>query len=155
MPEVSVIVIIYKVERFLRQCLESLSSQTFEDIEVICVVADKDKACVEICEEFAGKDERFKVIKEEPRGTASARNTGLAAANGKYIAFVDGDDYAASDMIEVMHEGIVSMDADISVIGKYYVYENVTEAENDPALGNGKNPRLLLLNPSQAMEIVL
>ena len=155
MPEVSVIVIIYKVERFLRQCLESLSSQTFKDIEVICVVADTDKACIEICEEFAGKDERFKVIKEAPRGTAGARNTGLSAAKGKYIAFVDGDDYAASDMIEVMHEGAVSQDADISVIGKYYVYENVTEAENVPASGNGGEPELLLIDPAQAMEIVL
>ena len=153
MPEVSVIVIIYKVERFLRQCLESLSAQTFKDMEVICVVADTDKACIEICEEFAGKDGRFKVIKEEPRGTASARNTGLAAAKGKYIAFVDGDDYAAGDMIEVMHEGAVLRDADISVIGKYYVYENVTEAEDARALGN--EPEIRVLEPSEALEIVL
>ena len=148
MPKVSIIVIIYKVEKYVRQCLESLLAQTYRDLEIICVVGKGDAPCETICAEFAEKDERVRVIAEEPKGTASARNTGLKAAGGEYIAFVDGDDYIAPDMIETMVKASMDDQADIAVIGKYYAYENITES--DTAGGN-----ISILDTRSALKIVL
>ncbi len=128
---VSVIIIIYKVEKYLRQCIESVIGQTYKDMEIICVVGKGDKACEDIVDEFAGRDGRIKVIKAEPKGTADARNRGLDAVTGDYIAFVDGDDFIKDDMIETMVRAAKSHDADVSVVGKYFLYENCTDGCED------------------------
>ena len=129
--KVSIIIIIYKVEKYLRECLESVVAQTYKDIEIICVVGRGDKACEDIVDEFAGRDDRIKVIKAEPKGTADARNRGLDAVTGGYIAFVDGDDRIRDDMIETMVRAAKSHDADVSVVGKYYLYENCADGSED------------------------
>lgn len=131
MEKVSIIIIIYKVEKYLRECLESVAAQTYKDIEIICVVGKGDRACEEIADEFAACDDRIKVIKAEPKGTADARNRGLEAVTGDYIAFVDGDDYIKDDMIEVMVRAAKSHDADVSVVGKYYLYENCVDGSEE------------------------
>lgn len=128
---VSVIIIIYKVEKYLRQCIESVIGQTYKDMEIICVVGKGDKACEDIVDEFAGRDGRIKVINAEPKGTADARNRGLDAVTGDYIAFVDGDDFIKDDMIETMVRAAKSHDADVSVVGKYFLYENCTDGCED------------------------
>ena len=129
--KVSIIIIIYKVEKYLRECLESVLAQTYRDLEIICVVGKGDKGCEEIVDELAGHDERIKVIKAEPRGTADARNRGLDAVTGDYIAFVDGDDCVKPDMIETMVNAAKSRDADVSVVGKYMYYENCMEGTQE------------------------
>ncbi len=128
MAKVSIIVIIYKIDMFLRECLESIVNQTYKDIEIILVACKGDEKCLDICNEYANKDNRIKLIVDEPKGTAVARNQGLDAVTGDYIAFIDGDDYVETDMIETMMNGVTKYGADVSVVGKYYLYENVTEA---------------------------
>lgn len=131
MPKVSIIIIIYKVEMFLRECLESVVGQTYKNLEIILVAGKGDSACEKICKEFAEKDERIKLVIEEPKGTAVARNQGLDAVTGEYIAFVDGDDKIDSDTIEVMVNAALKENADVSVVGKYYYYENCVDGNND------------------------
>lgn len=130
MPKVSIIIIIYKVEQFLAECIESVISQTYDNLEIILVVGSDDEKCVEICKKYSERDTRIKLLVEKPEGTAVARNQGLDAVSGDYIAFVDGDDYVASDMIETMVNAALSHEADISVVGKYYLYENTVEGND-------------------------
>ena len=129
--KVSIIIIIYKVEKYLRECLESVINQTYKNIEIICVTGKGDTACEDIVDEYALKDDRIIVIKAEPKGTADARNQGLDAVTGDYIAFVDGDDHIKDDMIEVMVGAAVKNRTDISVVGKYYLYENCVDGTED------------------------
>ncbi|HOO26999.1 MAG TPA: glycosyltransferase [Lachnospiraceae bacterium] len=131
MPKVSIIIIIYRVERFLEQCLKSVTEQTYENLEIICVVGKGDSACEEICDRTAAGDPRVIVLKKEPQGTAVARNQGLDAASGEYIGFVDGDDYIAPDMIEIMVNAAKKYQADISVVGKFYTYENCIDGTTE------------------------
>jgi len=131
MPKVSIIIIIYKVEKYIKECLESVINQTYENLELVLVVGKGDEKCEEICGKYAEKDSRIKLIIDEPRGTAVARNTGLDMATGEYIAFVDGDDYIDSDMIETMVNAALKHDAEVSVVGKYYLYENIIEGNSE------------------------
>ncbi len=131
MSKVSIIVIVYKVEKYLRECLESIVRQTYRDIEIICVVGRGDEGCEKIVGEFAAADERIKAIISEPKGTADARNKGLDAVTGDYIAFVDGDDRIKEDMIEVMVNAAQKSGTDISVVGKYYLYENCADGTDE------------------------
>lgn len=147
MSKVSIIIIIYKVEKYLRECLESVVGQTYKNIEIICVVGKGDTACENIVDEFAARDDRIVVIKSEPKGTADARNRGLDAVTGDHIAFVDGDDYIKNDMIEVMVDAAERNDADVSVVGKYYLYENCADGTED----NEES----VLSVSDAFKIIL
>lgn len=131
MAKVSIIVIIYKIDMFLKECLESIVNQTYKDIEIILVACKGDDKCLDICNEYANKDNRIKLLVDDPKGTAVARNQGLDAVTGDYIAFIDGDDYVETDMIETMMKGVTNHNADVSVVGKYYNYENVKEAASN------------------------
>ncbi|MCR4738976.1 MAG: glycosyltransferase [Lachnospiraceae bacterium] len=131
MHKVSIIVIIYKVARFLDECLKSISDQTFENIEIICVVGKGDTQCERIVSEHAEGDQRIIPLIREPLGTAAARNEGLKAATGDLIAFVDGDDHIDKDMMEILVNALIKNDADISVVGKYHDYENLTEGVSE------------------------
>lgn len=133
-PKVSIIIIIYKVEKYLEECLKSVISQTYNNIEIICVVGKGDEACEAICQKFATNDSRIKLIVDEPKGTAVARNQGLDAVTGDYIAFVDGDDRVDPDMVETMVTAAVKNDAEVSVVGKYYMYENTIEGCHDSSI---------------------
>lgn len=98
MDKISIIVPVYKVpENLLRQCIESLINQSFKNIEIILVDDGSPDNCGDICDEYAKKDNRIKVIHQKNRGLAGARNTGFFQANGKWITFVDGDDWIDRD----------------------------------------------------------
>ncbi|MDO4188428.1 MAG: glycosyltransferase family A protein [Lachnospiraceae bacterium] len=127
MKKVSVIVLIFQVGPYVRQCLESILSQTYENIEVLCVVGNTDDVSMQITKEFADKDSRIVFLPHDPCGIAESRNMGMKAATGDYISFVDGDDYIDNDMIETMVNALESHEADISIIGKYYYYKNISE----------------------------
>ena len=101
-PEISVIVPIYRVERFLPQCIDSILKQTFQDIEVILVDDGSDDGCPAICDAAAERDARVRVIHQKNQGLSVARNTGIRAAQGGYIAFADSDDYMEPNMLEMM-----------------------------------------------------
>ena len=91
--QISVIVPIYRIEAYLPQCVESLLNQSFENFELILVDDGSPDGCPEICDAYAEKDPRVRVIHKENGGLVSARKEGLRNDRGKYIAFVDGDDW--------------------------------------------------------------
>lgn len=103
MPLISVVVPIYKVEEFLPRCLDSLMEQTYKNLEIILVEDGSPDNCGTICDAYAARDSRFKVIHKENGGVSSSRNAGLEAVTGDLIAFVDGDDFVAPDIYERMY----------------------------------------------------
>ena len=107
-PLVSIIVPTYNAEEYLRQCLDSLRTQTLKDIEILCVDDGSTDASLKTLEEYAAIDNRFKVTHQENQGAAVARNAGLELASGDWIAFMDPDDYYPSDdTLQVMYESAV------------------------------------------------
>ena len=99
MPTVSIIVPIYKVEKYLPECIHSALSQTFSDFELILVDDGSPDNCGAICEEYARKDARIRVIHKENGGLSDARNAGLDMASGKYVYFLDSDDRISPDLL--------------------------------------------------------
>ena len=97
MPAISIIVPVYQVKNYLPRCIDSLIAQTFEDIEIILVDDASSDGSGEICDAYAKKDPRIRVIHQEHGGLSVARNTGLAAARGEWLMFVDSDDYVLPD----------------------------------------------------------
>jgi glycosyltransferase involved in cell wall biosynthesis len=120
MPKISVIVPVYKVEQYIRECLDSLVSQTYADFEVILVDDASPDKCPEICDEYAARDDRFKAVHHpENRQISAARNTALDYASGQYIAFVDPDDYCYPDCLELMHTLMEAHKADLVITMTY------------------------------------
>jgi glycosyltransferase involved in cell wall biosynthesis len=120
MPTISVIVPVYNVEPYIRECLDSLIAQTYTDFEVILVDDASPDGCPAICDEYAAKDNRFKAVHHsENRRISAARNTGLDHAVGRYIAFVDPDDYCYPDCLEVMHTLMETHKADLVMTMRY------------------------------------
>lgn len=120
---VSIIVPIYKVERYIKKCVHSIICQTYKNIEIILVDDGSPDNCPAICDEFAKTDDRIKVIHKENGGLSSARNAGLDVANGEYICFIDSDDYVESMYIEKMYNRITKDKSDIAICEYYRVDE--------------------------------
>lgn len=117
MPAISVVVPVYKVEKFLPRCIESVLHQTFQDWELILVDDGSPDRCGAICDAYAAKDGRITVIHQKNGGLSAARNTGMKACRGEYLYFLDSDDYIAPDALEVMHHIAVHKSADIVMAG--------------------------------------
>lgn len=115
---ISVIVPIYNSEKYLRQCINSLIRQTYEDIEVLLIDDGSKDGSSEICLEYTKNDKRIKYIYQENQGVSSARNTGLDNLSGEYVLFVDSDDWLPENAIELMCEKAATTEADL-VIGSY------------------------------------
>lgn len=103
MPKISVIVPVYNVEKYLNRCVDSILNQTFEDFELILVNDGSPDNCGNICDEYAQKDNRVKVIHKKNGGVSSARNAGIDTAQGEYIMFVDSDDWINENMLNDMY----------------------------------------------------
>lgn len=115
MERVSVIIPVYNVEKYLRECVDSVLAQTYENIEVILVDDGSPDSCPAICDEYAAHDARVRVIHQENRGLSAARNAGLSIAVGAYVAFVDSDDVISPIMYEQLVTAIESENADMAV----------------------------------------
>ena len=115
MPKISIIIPVYNVEKYLRQCLDSVINQTLKDIEIICVNDGSTDNSPAILEEYASKDNRVKVVNQKNAGAAAARNLALQNVCGKYIAFVDSDDFAHHNMCEVLYDRIEETGCDIAI----------------------------------------
>jgi glycosyltransferase involved in cell wall biosynthesis len=113
--KISIIITVYNVKDYLRRCLDSVVNQTYSNLEIIVSESRSTDGSKEICDEYAGKDARIKVIHDESRGVAEARNTGLLAATGDLIGFVDGDDYIEAQMYELLLKAITQHQAQIAV----------------------------------------
>lgn len=124
MPKVSVIIPVYNVEEYLRECLDSVVNQTLQDIEIICVNDGSPDNSLAILEEYAKKDERIRIINKENGGVSSARNIGIRVANSNYLIFVDSDDTIDLDTCRLALEKIVEVDADICCFGVNEKYNN-------------------------------
>lgn len=115
MVEVSIIVPVYNVERYLAMCLDSLINQTFKDIEILCVNDGSTDNSLSILMHYSRLDSRIKIINKENGGLSSARNTGMRVACGKYIMFVDSDDWISSVAVENLYNNAVKNDSDLVV----------------------------------------
>lgn len=102
-PTISIIIPVYNVERFLHRCLDSVLNQTFQDWEAICVNDGSPDNSAAILNEYAARDARFKIITKENGGISDARNVGTAAARGKYILYLDSDDFIHLQLLEITH----------------------------------------------------
>lgn len=112
---VSIVVPIYKVEKYLSNCIESILKQTFRDFELILVDDGSPDKCGVICDEFAKKDSRIKVLHQQNEGLSAARNRGIEVAEGEYITFIDSDDFVFPYYLEKLVDLIKTNDADMSV----------------------------------------
>ena len=124
MAEVSIIVPVYQVEKYIRQFVDSILAQTFTDFELILVDDGSKDMSGQICDEYAGMDERVKVIHKENGGAADTRNRGMDQAVGNYVMFVDSDDYIASTMLECLYRNMLNENADIAACNYLYFFEN-------------------------------
>ena len=123
MAEVSIIVPVYQVENYIRQCIDSILVQTFTDFELILVDdGSKDKSG-QICDEYAVLDQRVKVIHKENGGLSDTRNCGMDQAVGNYFMFVDSDDYIAPTMLEYLYKALMNKEADIAVCNFLHFFE--------------------------------
>jgi glycosyltransferase involved in cell wall biosynthesis len=119
MATVSIIICIYRGEEYIKKCLDSVLQQTYDDIEVVLVDDGSPDTCPEICDNYAEKDNRITVIHKTNGGLGCARNTGIAAAKGKYVTFVDQDDWIKEDCIDRMVYEIEKNESDMVVSGIY------------------------------------
>lgn len=118
-PLVSVIIPVYNVEKYLQRCVDSVSSQTYTNIEIILIDDGSSDCCPEICDDLAKKDSRIVVIHKSNGGPSTARNVGLDSAKGEYICFVDSDDWIANDTIEYLLSLFQKYSVDMVEAGMY------------------------------------
>lgn len=123
---ISIIVPIYNAEQYLDRCVESVVNQTYKNLEIILVDDGSIDASSQMCDNYAKKDSRIKVIHNENGGSAFARNAGIAIANGEYICFADSDDYLDNDMVEFLYNLLTENNADVARCG-YYTNKNGVE----------------------------
>ena len=141
-PLVSIIIPIYKVEPYLRRCLDSIVNQTYTNLEIILVDDGSPDGCPQICDEYAAKDKRIIVIHKENGGLSDARNAGLDICKGEYISFVDRDDWIGENYIETLVRNAVQNHGDISAC-------NITDSAN--SLLSNNHPQIICLSPSEAI----
>ncbi len=153
-PEISVIVPIYNVEKYLDKCVRSIQRQTFSDIEIILVDDGSTDRCGVMCDIYEKEDDRIHVIHKENGGLSAARNAGIKAARGKYIGFVDSDDYIAPDMYEILLRLIVFEDVDIAICGTYDCYANSEYISDKVKLSDDIEP-YYIVDSYQAIQLVL
>ena len=133
---ISIVVPVYKSEKTLPGCLDSLLAQTYKNIEVICVVDGSPDSCGDICDAYAAKDVRVKSIKRENGGVSSARNRGIDEAKGDYLLFVDSDDTVEADYCEKMWNAHKETGADLVICGfhHWYVGRDVVKVPSNPGV---------------------
>ena len=132
-PLISIIVPVYKVEKYLVRCIKSIQNQTYTNIEIILVDDGSPDRCGIICDEIAREDSRIKVLHKENGGLSDARNKGIAIAQGEYVGFVDSDDYIEPDMYEHL----------LGVIEKYNVKLAICSLWCEDENGNSAIPELI------------
>ena len=135
---ISVVVPIYKVEKYLDKCVDSLINQTYKNLEIILVDDGSPDSCPHICDEYAKKDSRIKVVHKKNGGLSDARNAGMKIATGEYISFIDSDDYIALDFFETLLNTMIAEDSDIvecSVV-KFYEDGHFDEYSDDLSVTN-------------------
>lgn len=117
MPLITIIVPVYQVKDYIGECMESLLVQTYTNLEILLIDDGSTDGSEAVCDEYARKDDRIRVIHQENQGLSSARNTGLERVTGEYVAFVDSDDMVLPDFIETLYKLLEKYQADIALCG--------------------------------------
>lgn len=147
--KISVIIPVYKVEKYLDNCIKSIVAQTYRNLEIILVDDGSPDNCPAMCDAWAKKDNRIKVIHKENGGLSDARNVGMAAATGDFIGFVDSDDWISPDMYQLLYDRMKIDGSDIVACGVQMVWEDYTP------------PRILtksgcrVMNSQEAMQAII
>lgn len=123
----SIIVPVYNVEKYLSKCLDSLVNQTYTNIEIICINDGSSDNSLNILEEYATKDNRIKVITQHNQGVSVARNVGIENATGKYILFVDADDWVERNTCEILAKQLENRNYDLVVFNAFMVRDNIIQ----------------------------
>jgi glycosyltransferase involved in cell wall biosynthesis len=150
--KVSVIVPIYKVEKYLKRCLDTIVNQSYPYLEIILVDDGSPDNCGSIAEEYAKADNRIIVIHQKNGGLSDARNTGMLHVTGEYILFVDSDDWLENNMIEQMLNTSIKLKADVVQSAFYYAYDD--HLLFDQRYFNKGNPPFILNNIELMTELV-
>ena len=148
MALISVVLPVYNVQKYLKKCTESIIKQTHEELEIICVDDGSTDGSGELLDDIAATDARFRVIHQANAGTMQVRSRAIAEANGEYIAFIDSDDYVASDMLQKLLKTIETNGADIAVGG----FEIVDE---DGVPLSVVAPKLPCMNSDEALKALI
>ncbi len=143
---ISVIVPVYNVEKYLERCIKSILMQTYRNFELILVDDGSPDNSGKICDEYAIKDNRVKVIHKENTGVSDSRNVGIIQSIGEYITFVDSDDYISENMLQKMYNDLNRNDADMVIIGRNIVNEN------NNSIMFQKNNKFKVLDSEQALK---
>jgi glycosyltransferase involved in cell wall biosynthesis len=125
---ISVIIPVYNVEKYLRECLDSVLAQTYANLEIILVDDGSSDGCGAICDDYAKKDNRIRVIHKQNAGVSAARNDGIDAAKGEYVCFIDSDDWVESNYVDVLYRLLAESNADISCCDKMLDFVNMSVA---------------------------
>lgn len=120
---ISIVIPVYNVEKYIKKCLESVLNQTYKNLEIIIVDDGSPDLCPKICDEYAKKDNRIRVIHKENGGLSDARNVGILHSTGKYITFIDSDDWVKNDFVESLYNNLVNNNCDISCCGIVCYFE--------------------------------
>ena len=145
---ISIIVPIYKVENYITRCVDSIVNQTYTNLEIILVNDGSPDNCGKICDDYAKKDERIKVIHKQNGGLSDARNAGIEIASGKYISFIDSDDYVEYNYVEILYNSILEHQSDIAISSHKAIYENGTILEK----ATREN---IILKPKEVLKRIL
>ena len=129
-PLITVIVPIYNVEQYARRCLDSILCQTYKNLEIILIDDGSTDNSGKICDDYAKKDRRIKVIHQENGGLSNARNSGIEKIRGKYVTFIDSDDWIESGYIGTLYNDIANNHCDISIVGHFINHDNVVFDES-------------------------
>ena len=147
---ITVIIPVYKVEKYINKCIKSVLNQTYKNLEIIIVDDGSPDNCGKICDEYGKKDNRIRVIHQENAGLSEARNAGLKIAKGEYIYLVDSDDFIDEPAIEYLYELAIDNNADIAIGNRTIFYEG-----QDLKTKNQEKEKLLIYNNEQALEAML
>ena len=128
-PLISVIVPVYKVEAYLPQCLDSICGQTYHNLEILLVDDGSPDRCGEICDQYAARDSRIRVLHKQNGGLSDARNAGMQQMSGSYLMFVDSDDMLPPDAVQTLFETALSENAEL-VIGDHRRFSEILPEEN-------------------------
>ena len=147
---ISIIVPIYKVEKYLKKCVESILAQSYSNLDIILVDDGSPDKCGKIIEEFRKEDKRIRTLHQNNGGLSDARNNGIKIANGKYVICIDSDDWIEKDMIEVLYNNIIKTNSDISIC------EFIEEDDEGNILSNKKyNNEIIEFNSKKALKSLI